>query len=297
MSVRTEGNDFRFDGRVAVVTGAGGPSPKLGETYAKYLAAHGAKVVVNDFGLGPDGRGGLPAPAEQTVQAIIDAGGEAVADSHSVAESGSARQVIQTALDTWGRVDILINNAGTFALEPFDEVTDADAAMMVTTHFFGTIWMCRAAWPHMKRAGYGRIVNISSNGMFTGGATIYGAAKGGNVALAQNLVQEGRQAGINVNVVAPNAATRKHVFLLHKEPEEIFHDAAPRVEQVAPVVAYLCHEDCEVTGRHIHAIGGQVSEYYWSETQGYSNPNPTMADVHDNLQRVFDRTDATDPRF
>jgi NAD(P)-dependent dehydrogenase (short-subunit alcohol dehydrogenase family) len=290
-------DDFRFDGRVAVVTGAGGPSPKLGETYAKFLAARGAKVVVNDLGLGPDGRGGLPAPARQTVDAIVAAGGEAVADSHSVAESDTAKQVVQTALDTWGRIDILVNNAGAFALEPFDEVSDEDLAMMVVSHFFGTIWMCRAAWPHMKAQGYGRIVNISSNGMFTGSSPLYGAAKAGNVALSQNLVHEGCLAGISVNVVAPNAATRKHVFLLHKTPEEIFHREAPRVEQVAPVVAYLCHERCELTGRYIHAIGGTITQYFWSETLGYSNQQPTMQDVHDNLERIFDQTGATPPRL
>src|SRR4051812_33526238 len=171
---------LRFDGRVAIVTGAGGQKPGLGETYARHLAARGAKVVVNDLGVGPVGGGAIPSNAQTVVDEINANGGEAIADMHSVADPASARAVVQTALDAWGRIDILVNNAGVVFFASFDEISETDVRAIVDSHLYGNIWMARAAWPHMKQAGYGRIVNISSDAIYGFPyLTLYSAAKAG----------------------------------------------------------------------------------------------------------------------
>ncbi|MEE3754314.1 SDR family NAD(P)-dependent oxidoreductase [Mycobacterium intracellulare] len=159
--------ELRFDGRVAIVTGAGGQEPSLGRSHAKLLAQRGAKVVVNDLGVGPDGRNVLRANAEQVADEICAAGGEAVADLHSVADEDGARRVVQTALDVWGRVDILVNNAGVCFMAHFDEISDADLRNVIDVHLMGTVWMCRAAWPHMRDAGYGRMRHFNNPSAFT----------------------------------------------------------------------------------------------------------------------------------
>lgn len=200
--------ELRFDGRVAIVTGAGGQEPSLGRSHAKLLAQRGAKVVVNDLGVGPDGRNILRANAEQVADEICTAGGEAVADLHSVADEDGARRVVQTALDVWGRVDILVNNAGVCFMAHFDEISDADIRNVIDVHLMGTVWMCRAAWPHMRDAGYGRIVNTTSGAMFgLENLSIYGAAKGGIFGLTRGLAVEGAPLGIKVNALGPAANT------------------------------------------------------------------------------------------
>ena len=158
--------ELRFDGRVAIVTGAGGQDPSLGRSHATLLAERGAKVVVNDLGVGPDGRGIMRANAQQVADEIRAAGGEAVPDQHSVAEEEGARSVVATALDTWGRLDIVVNNAGVCFMAHFDKISSADIRQIIDVHLMGTLWMCRAAWPHMREAGYGRIVNTTSGAMF-----------------------------------------------------------------------------------------------------------------------------------
>jgi NAD(P)-dependent dehydrogenase (short-subunit alcohol dehydrogenase family) len=184
-------SELRFDGEVAIVTGAGS-NPSLGRSYALALAARGAKVVVNDLGVGPDGTGRLAAKAESVAKEIVDAGGEAIADTHSVAEEDSARAIVQTALDAWGRVDILVNNAGVAILAEFGEISSTDLRRVLDVHLYGNVWMCRAVWPQMREAGYGRIINITSGAL--GGiryTTIYGAAKGGILSLTRGLAVEG----------------------------------------------------------------------------------------------------------
>jgi NAD(P)-dependent dehydrogenase (short-subunit alcohol dehydrogenase family) len=177
---------LRFDERVAIVTGAGG-NPGLGRSYALALAERGARVVVNDVGGGPDGRGIAPVDPQKVVDEIVALGGEAVADRNSVAEVDSARAIVQTALDAWGRVDILINNAGVNIPALFSEIDSRDIERTIAVHLLGTIWMCRAAWPAMSGQGYGRIVNISS-GTALGQRylAVYGAAKGGVLGLTRS---------------------------------------------------------------------------------------------------------------
>ena len=152
-------SEMRFDGRVAIVTGAGNG---LGRSYARLLAARGARVVVNDIGTSSMGKGYDEAPAHAVTREIIDAGGQAVADTHTVAEEDSARAIVQTALDAFGKLDILVNNAGISIMAPFGELSSADFMKVVNTNMMGVVWTCRAAWPHMQKARYGRIVNITS---------------------------------------------------------------------------------------------------------------------------------------
>jgi NAD(P)-dependent dehydrogenase (short-subunit alcohol dehydrogenase family) len=280
-------SEMRFDGRVAIVTGAGG-NPGLGRAYAMLLASRGAKVVVNDLGVGPDGRGIKRADPEAVVKEIVDAGGEAIVDTNSVADQRSAEAVVQTALDEWGKVDILVNNAGVAVLAEFDEITLADLEKVLAVHLFGAISMSRAAWPHMKEAGYGRIVSTASGSMLGQRyQTIYGAAKGGIWALTRGLAIEGAAHGIKANSISPGAKTVMNTYLANGE-----HIAkAPPAELVAPTVAYLSHEDCEVSGHYFMSAGGMMKFGLWAETAGYVNPDVTIEDVRDNLGKIMDTDD------
>lgn len=298
MTINREGDQdvdqLRFDGRVAIVTGAGG-NPGLGRSYAMALAARGARVVVNDLGTGPDGRGVLRTHADAVVDEIVAAGGAAVADTHSVAEEDSAKAVVQTAIDTWGRVDILINNAGVFYASRFDEISSSDLTRLVQVHLFGNIWMCRAAWPFMKEQGYGRIVNISSSAAFGPSfQVIYGTAKAGIVGLTRGLAAEGRELGIGVNAFDPNARTAgiNHLFAEFAPPGLNDSDLDPDV--VAPAVTYLAHDDCSVSGKFISSGARHTSEYYFAQTAGYSSAVSTAEEIRDNFAHVIDRNGAHD---
>jgi NAD(P)-dependent dehydrogenase (short-subunit alcohol dehydrogenase family) len=286
--------ELRFDGRVAIVTGAGGQKPNLGETYARMLASRGARVVVNDLGIGPDGHGGLPANAQAIVDEINAAGGEAIGDTHSVAEPESAKAVVQTAIDAWGRVDILVNNAGVLRAALFDEVTDRDIALMFDTHLLGSTWMSRAVWPHMREASYGRIVNICS-GAFLGTprAAVYSAAKAGTIGLTNGLALEGGLYGIKVNVVSPVAPTRKHAFMTGSAANAALTGGGT-TEQVAAVVGYLCHEICDVTGVHLAAGLGSVAEYFILRTPGFTDADLVIETVRTQLETIRDRESAVE---
>jgi NAD(P)-dependent dehydrogenase (short-subunit alcohol dehydrogenase family) len=278
-------SEMRFDGRVAIVTGAGG-NPGLGRAYAMLLASRGAKVVVNDLGVGPDGRGVMRAHAEATVKEIVDAGGEAIVDTNSVADERSAEAIVKTALDAWGKVDILINNAGVAAPAEFDEITASDIEKILAVHLYGTIWMTRAVWPRMKEAGYGRIVNVASGSMLGQRyQTIYGAAKGGIWALTRSLAVEGAAHGIQANSISPGARTAMNAHVAREMPP---------AELVAPAVAYLSHEDCEVSGGYFMSAGGMTKFGFFAETKGYVNPNVTIEDIRDNFAKIVD-TDGNVP--
>ncbi len=296
-------SDLRYDGRVAIVTGAGG-KPGLGRSHAMLLAERGAKVVVNDLGVGPDGAGTIPANAERTAAEIRDAGGEAVADLHSVAEEESAKAVVQTALDTWGRVDILVNNAGVGVVAGFEEITTDDLEILVNVHLKGDLWMCRAVWPHMLAAGYGRIVNTTSGGMYgTAGLVVYGAVKFGIYGLTRGLAVEGVEHNIKVNAMSPGAYTNSldpFFELESAEAREAFIGAIP-AELVSPAVAYLAHESCAVTGGLFDVGGGAMSSTFLTASAGIFKPDLTIEDVRDNIDSIVDRsqerllTDLKDP--
>ncbi len=286
-------SDLRFDGRVAIVTGAGG-NPSLGRSYAMLLAERGAKVVVNDLGVGPDGRGVVKAHADNVAQEIVDAGGEAVASTDSVSESDSAAAVVQTAIDAFGKVDILINNAGVANVSLFSEISDKDINRVIGAHVMGNIWMCKAVWPHMQEAEYGRIVNITSYAVLGLKYNItYGAAKGAILALGRGLAIEGAPSGIKVNVLGPVAGTVAATHFI--EPSEWLtrQTESLKAELVSPVAAFLVHEDVPCSGKYFEAAGGRVVERFYSETQGYTNGELTPELVRDNYEQIVDRTDAT----
>src|SRR6516164_1170134 len=194
--------EFRFDGRTAIVTGAGG-NPSLGRAHALLLAARGAKVVVNDIGQLPAALGypGV-ASAEAVAQEIRALGGQAVADTHSVESEEGAAAIIRAAVEAFGGVDILINNAGVCRVVAFEEMTAQDFRQSIEVNLMGTVATCRAAWPHMKARGYGRIINISSGSM-TGLAwqSAYAAAKGAVFSFTRALASEGSGLGIKANCV------------------------------------------------------------------------------------------------
>jgi NAD(P)-dependent dehydrogenase (short-subunit alcohol dehydrogenase family) len=287
-------SELRFDGRVAVVTGAGGQDPSLGRSHAALLAERGAKVVVNDLGVGPDGRGTMRANAQQVAEVIRAAGGEAVADQHNVADEEGARRVVATALDTWGRLDILVNNAGVCFMVHFDEITSADIRNIIDVHLMGTLWMCRAAWPHMREAGYGRIVNTTSGAMFgMENLSIYGAAKSGIFGLTRGLAVEGAELGIKVNALGPAA---------HTTAIRVFNETSPFTDMmeghfptglVSPVVAYLAHESCQLSGASLEAGAGNVGLRVFGQTAGYTDTSLTVEKVRDNLSTIVDKSAAT----
>ena len=289
-------HEYRFDGRVAIVTGAGG-NPGLGRAYALLLASRGAKVVVNDLGVGPDGRGQIGPGVEAVVEEIRSAGGEAVGDANSVAERDSARAIVDHALQQWGRIDILINNAGIAPLADFDEITDRDIERVVGVHLMGHIWMCRAAWPHMTDQGYGRLVNVSSGAAMLGmpRQSIYAAAKLGVIGLTRALANEGAKRGIQANVIAPMALTvALHTMMADSFVEGLqAQGGTPTPEAVAPVAAWLAHEDCTITGKVLDAAGGAINEVFVSMTTPTEpKPDLTIEDVPAAAERALDRSNA-----
>lgn len=293
-------SSLRFDGRVAIVTGAGG-NPGVGRAHARLLAERGANVVVNDLGVGPDGRGTKPANAENVASEINDLGGEAVADLHSVATEESARSVVQTALDAWGRVDILINNAGVGVLANFAEISADDIRTITSVHLMGGIWMCRAVWPHMIAAEYGRIMNTTSGGMYgSEGLSVYGAAKFGMYGLTRGLAVEGAPHNIRVNAMSPGAYTNSlDPFYTIEDPaaKEAFIQAL-KPELVSPVAAYLVHEYCKLSGMLFDVGGGSVTASFVSASAGILDTELAVEKVSDNIETILDRSEMrllTDP--
>ena len=226
--------DIRFDDRVAIVTGAGGG---LGREHALLLASRGARVVVNDLGGATDGTGASAGPAEQTVKEIEDLGGVAVADASSVATVEGGQAIVDTALEAFGRVDVVISNAGILRDKAFHNMTPELLDPVLDVHLKGAFHVIRPAWVKMREAGYGRVLVTASNAGILGnfGQTNYGAAKMGLVGLARVLAQEGARHNIRANVLAPIARTRM--------TEELLGPLAPKLDPglVAPVAAWLVH--------------------------------------------------------
>jgi NAD(P)-dependent dehydrogenase (short-subunit alcohol dehydrogenase family) len=294
-------DELRFDGKVAIVTGAGGTF-NLGRSHAHLLASRGAKVVVNDLGAGPGNQGTEPADAEAIAAEIVAAGGEAIADLHSVAEEDSAAAIIDAAMSKWGRVDILVNNAGFGVRAGFEEVSSHDIHRLIGVHLMGAIWMCRAAWPHMRKAGYGRIVNTTSGGMMgMAGMSIYGAAKFGIYGLTRGLATEGAALGIKANALSPGAATNSfgHSFTFaDKRVLDGFMEKFP-AKLVSAAVAYLAHESCVASGTLFNAGGGEVSARVVAGTEGINQPGLTIEDVAAGIDAILDTgalSIVTDPR-
>ncbi len=251
--------EVRFDGRVAIVTGAG---QGLGRCHALLLASRGAKIVVNDLGGSTGGEGKSSETADLVVEEIKQAGGEAVANYDSV-EDGEA--IVRTAMDTWGRVDIVINNAGILRDKSFKNMTDADWDIIFRVHNYGAYKVTKAAWPIMTEQGYGRVLfTTSSAGLYGNfGQTNYGSAKLSLVGFANTLSLEGQRKNVLVNTIAPFAASRLTDGLL---PPAVFDSLKP--EYVSPMVAYLCSEESDTTGGVYEVGGGFYSSLRWERTKG-----------------------------
>jgi NAD(P)-dependent dehydrogenase (short-subunit alcohol dehydrogenase family) len=283
--------ELRFDGRVAIVTGAGG-NPSMGRSHALLLASRGAKVVVNDIGTVREVTGYAgSASAQAVVDEIRAAGGEAVADSHDISTEAGGNALIATAIDAFGGVDILVNNAGICIMAPLDEMTSRDYARHMEVNVMGPVWTSRAAWPHMKAKGYGRIVNIGSGGMAGAGALLsaYGTSKGGLFSLTRTLAAEGKPLGIKANTVHPNAFTRM-LASQQEESSALFRDAKANMpaELVSPLVAFLAHEDCPANGECFDATGGHIQRTYIAQTPGFTDRELTIERLAERWDEVMD---------
>jgi len=277
-------SDLRFDGRVAVVTGAGGG---LGRQYALMLAARGAHVVVNDIGGSVGGDGSHEGPAAGVVREILDGGGSAIANTDSVSSPDSAEAIVQCALDKFGTIDILINNAGILRDSTFYKLSPENIDAVLDVHLRGTFFVSLYAWRVMRDKSYGRIINTSSNSGLIGnfGQSNYGAAKLGVVGLTRVLAAEGQRFNINVNAIAPAALTRMTESVIEGDTARILDPA-----YVAPAVAWLAHEDCQTSGEVISAGGGRIARYFIGLTPGYFAGNLSAEDVRDHWDKVVDET-------
>jgi NAD(P)-dependent dehydrogenase (short-subunit alcohol dehydrogenase family) len=273
--------DLGFDNRVAIITGAGGG---LGREHALLLASRGAQVVINDLGGSVSGEGGDAGPAHTTAKEIEDLGGVAVADTNSVATPEGGEAIVKTALDAFGKVDIVINNAGILRDKTFQNMTPDLLDPVIDVHLKGAFNVTRPAWASMREHGYGRIVNTASSAGILGnfGQTNYGAAKMGLVGLARVWAAEGAKYNIKANVIAPIAKTRMTEELLGAMADKL----AP--ELVSPVVAYLVHEDCPVTGEIYSCAGGRIARFFIGLTEGYYNPKLSLEDVRDHFEEIRD---------
>jgi len=278
--------------RVIVVTGAGGG---LGREYALTLAREGAGVVVNDLGGARDGTGAGSAMADEVVKEIRDAGGRAVANYDSVAESEGAANIIKTAIDEFGKVDGVVSNAGILRDGTFHKMEFGSWDAVLKVHLYGGYNVIRAAWPHFRENGFGRVVvATSTSGLFGNfGQANYGAAKLGLVGLINTLSQEGAKYNIKANAVAPIAATRMTQDIL---PPEVFEKLTP--EYVAPVVAYLCTEEVPETASVFIVGGGKVQRVALFQNSGVTFTGvPTMDDVAAKWGEITDLSAAERANF
>jgi NAD(P)-dependent dehydrogenase (short-subunit alcohol dehydrogenase family) len=275
--------DIRFDGKVAIVTGAGGG---LGRQHALELARRGAKVVVNDLGGAVDGSGGSSEAAKAVVAEIKGAGGEAIADGASVTDDAGVAGLVKAAMDAWGRVDILIANAGVLRDKSFSKMEIADFEFVVDVHLMGTVKPAKAVWEIMREQNYGRIVvTTSSTGLYGNfGQTNYGAAKLSLVGFMNSLKIEGQKNNIHVNAIAPVAATRMTENII---PPALAERLKP--DYVTPGVVYLCSDEAP-TGAILAAGAGVFALARIYETEGvYLGEGGLSAEeVRDNWGKITD---------
>ena len=276
--------ELGFDGKVAVITGAGGG---LGRQHALLLASRGALVVVNDLGGAVDGSGSDKGAAQKVVDEIRAAGGEAVPDTNSVSTVEGGAAIVKTAVDAYGRVDIVVNNAGILRDKSFQNMEPEMVKAVLDVHLAGAFNVTQPAFKLMREQGYGRIVSTSSAAGIFGnfGQANYGAAKMGLVGFTRVLAVEGAKYNVKANAIAPLAYTRMTENLLGNLGERLDPSF------VSPIVAYLAHEECPVSGEVYSVGGGRVARVFIAESQGYFNPTLTLEDVRDNFATIRSEVD------
>ena len=277
--------ELRFDGRVAVITGAG---RGLGRAYALLLASRGAKVVVNDTGTSRHGEGGDTAPAQQVVDEIQQAGGDAVAVTDSVATPEGAQAIIDAAIRQFGRLDILIQNAGINRPAPLRQMSWEQFSATLGVHLHGAFHVVRAALPLMCDAGYGRVVMTSSiAGLYSQkNLAGYAVSKAGLIGLSNTVALEGAEFGVTCNAIVPAAITR-----LSDGIDTSSFPATMVPEEVAPTVAWLVHENCKSTGEIFVALAGRVAKAYVAETKGVFREQWTIEQVVEQMGQIEDKRD------
>lgn len=273
-----------FDGRVAIVTGAGGG---LGRGYAVELARRGARVVVNDLGGAVDGSGSSQSAADVVVDEIVSAGGEAVANYDTVSTREGGQAIVHSALDAFGTVDVLVNNAGILRDKSFANMTLDEIEAVIDVHLKGGFFVSHPAFKVMKEKGYGRLVHTSSaSGLFGNfGQANYGAAKAGLMGLSNVLAIEGEKYGVKSNVVAPTARTRM--------TEDILGPFAEMFDpnQVTPLVVYLCSEANQMTHQIFSVGGGRYARVFIGTNNGWfagQGVVPEVEAIADNLDEIRD---------
>ena len=275
-------SDIRFEGRVAIITGAGGG---LGKTYALQLASRGASVVVNDLGGASDGTGSGSSMADAVVKEIVEAGGKAVANYDSVSTPEGGEGIVQSAIDNFGKVDILINNAGILRDKSFVKLEPQNLEAVLDVHLKGAFFVTQPAFRNMKENNYGRIVFAASGAGIFGnfGQTNYGAAKMGLVGLSNVLAVEGAKNNIKCNVIAPIAKTRL--------TEQLLGGLADALDPnfVTPLVTYLASEQCELTHEIFDVGGGRYARIFVGLGSGWTAPKDTIPapeDIAGNLDQI-----------
>ena len=278
--------DLRFDGKVAIVTGAGGG---LGKQHALELARRGAKVVVNDLGGSMDGSGGSSSAADAVVAEIKAAGGEAIANGASVTDDAGVAHLVQQTMDQWGRIDVLIANAGILRDKSFSKMEIADFELVLNVHLMGTVKPAKAVWEIMKAQNYGRIVvTTSSSGLYGNfGQSNYGAAKLGIIGFMNTIKLEGQKNNVHINAISPVAATRMTENLM---PPAMLEKLKP--EYVTPGVIYLASEEAP-TGAILAAGAGvfALARIYETEGVNLGEGGLSAEEVRDNWSKIADEHD------
>ncbi|MGE8407226.1 MAG: SDR family oxidoreductase [Pseudomonas sp.] len=283
-------DSVRLEDRVVIVTGAGGG---LGRAHALLFARHGAKVLVNDLGGSTHGEGANASAADRVVAQIREAGGTAVANHDSVSDG---QRIVEQAMDTFGRVDVVVNNAGILRDKTFHKMEDADWDLVYKVHVEGAYKVTRAAWPHLREQNWGRVIfTASTSGIYGNfGQANYGMAKLGLYGLTRTLALEGRKNGVLVNAIAPTGGTRMTEGLI---PPQVFEQLKP--ELISPLVVYLGSEQCQDSGNLYEVGGGWIGQVRWERSLGAGfDPREGFSpeDVAANWARIGDFDGAVHPK-
>jgi NAD(P)-dependent dehydrogenase (short-subunit alcohol dehydrogenase family) len=274
-------SDMRFDGRVAVITGG---ARGLGRAYAELLASLGAKIVINDNGSAVTGSGSDAGPAEEAAQALRDLGAEAVASTDSVATPEGGKAIVQCALDNFGQIDVLIHNAGNNRYAMLAETSYEDFRAVLDVHLLGAFHVVRPAFERMVQRGYGRVVLTGSiGGLYSMPSVVnYAVSKSGMIGLNNIVAIEGKDFGVKSNIILPGAVTRM------AEGLDVSQYPPMGPDLVAPVVGFLAHEDCSVSGEMYVSMAGRIARAFVTETQGIYQPSWTIDEVASQIDAIRD---------